>query len=218
MHVLIQDRVHEEARVHLRHLLGGSPLVWDAPPMAQSTWRCFAGVSSGISQVVRLFGKEVGFDQWGQMRRLTLTTLSWDPLPYDFGWMVICRPFGGVTFQQDPSTGVSPLIGMRYLTSWPHGYLLRDELTRFVPMLRERLIDQILRLYAKEEDAPTMDRNWLEATLLHADELAPSDFVDIFGMGDPDDIECWQMQRALILLSSAQAAMRRDRDLVCLGF
>lgn len=138
MHVLAQERVPSEARPYIQHLLSGQELLWDQAPLAEEPWRVYAGVSSGAAQVARLFGKEVGFDQWGDKRRLTFTSLSWDPLPYSFGWWVACRPFAGVTFSRDPAEGISPLQGVRYLDSWPHGYLLYDEARRFLPMIRER--------------------------------------------------------------------------------
>jgi hypothetical protein len=221
MHVLIQDRVIQEAREPLRLLLAGQPLTWDQPPMADASWRVFAGVCSGIAQVVRLFGKEVAFDQWGDKRRLTLTSLSWAPLPYGFGWWIACRPFGGVSFSQDPSDGLSPLLGVRYLDSWPFGFLLHDELDRFVPLLRELVLEQALRLQALDlqdggEERFTPDS--LEAALLRASALSPETFVDLHGLGADADLEGWHLRRALHLLCAAAAALERRRDLICLGY
>lgn len=222
MNVLIKDRTVPQAQEHVRHLLEGHELVWDQPPMAREPWPAFFGVCSAIAQVVRLFGKEVEYDQWGEQRRMTLMTLDWDPLPYDFGWRVLCHPFAGVTFTRDPQD-LPPGVGLRYLMSWTHGHFTQDELRRWIPPLRERLITLALRLQddlPPDEDNPGFSRRQLEEALMVPHELPRGLFVDLFGLGDDggEERDAWQLRRALLLLRAMTGALALKRDLVCLGY
>lgn len=219
MHVLVEERVVEPARPHVRRLLQGQPLIWDASPLAREPWTVYAGICSAVAQVVRLFGKEVEFDQWGEQRRLTLATVSWDPLPYQFGWQLACRPFAGVQFVREPET-LDPRLGLRYLSSWTHGYFTRDELSRLTPALRELVIASIIRLQRRHASGPGLDRDTLETLLLEAHKLPQGTFVDLFSLGghDDDDVEAWTMRRALIALRAANEARAQGRDLIALGY
>ncbi len=217
MHVLVEERIQPEARERVRHLLSGRALAWDRPPMALEPWRVFGGVSSAVAQVVRLFGKEVEFDQWGGMQRLTLATLSWEPLPYEFGWWLACRPFGGITFTDDPMA-MPAERALRYLTSWPHGYLTLDELGRFVAPLRERVIDDLLRCQSALEEPPGLTRDGLEILLRSPHTLSDPQLVDLFGSWDDEELDGWQLRRALMLLRASSGALAQNKDLVAVGY
>lgn len=185
--------------------------------MAAEPWRVYAGVSSAVAQVARLFGKEVEVDQWGDMGRLTLTTVSWEPLPYGFGWWLACRPFGGVVFEDDPHE-MPPGMAIRYVTSWPHGYLTRDELARFEAPLRELVIQSFLRCQDQLEDPPGVGREELEDLLMSAHTLSTGQLVDLFGAWDDEDSLGWQLRRALILLRAVGGAKAQNKDLIAVGY
>lgn len=215
MHVLVEDRVSKPARAHMRKLLAGDELIWDQPPMAQEPWGVYAAVCSAMAQIVRLFGKEIEFDQWGEQRRLSWVSMSWDPLPYDFAWNIICRPFGGVTFSREPDE-MPTLLKLRYLASWTHGHLSNEELQRFIPLLREVVIATILQSQGPEG---RWERQELEGLMLEAHNLKKNIFMDLYGFGDDsDDTAMWLTRRALMLLRAAQRASAMNRDLFALGY
>ena len=216
MHVLVEDRLPSGSKSSVRQLLSGQELLWDRPPLANESWRVYSGISSAIAQVARLFGKEVEFDQWGDMGRLTLTTLSWEPLPYDFGWHLACRPFGGVVFRDDPKE-MPPPLAVRYVESWPHGYFTLDELKRFEAPLREIVIQLVARCQPAE-DPLDIDRAELEMLLMEAHTLSNAHFVDLFGTFDDEDMLGWQVRRALLLLRAVAAARAQGKDLIAVGY
>ena len=215
MHVLIQDRVPEASRKYMHRLITGEALVWDAPPLSRETWAVYAGVSSAVAQVVRLFGRQLEFDRWGDVRRSSLTMLPWDGLPYEFGWWLASRPFAGVEFAQPPSE-MSPEEGLAYVASWPHGYLTLDELRRF----RAPLADLLRRGVAQmtEEDEAPLETGAINRLLEDPRALRKSEFVDLFGFGDDDDVWRWRTRRVLILLRAMDGAIELEKDLLALGY
>lgn len=214
MHVLLHDRVPNGAKPFVHQLMEGQGLAWDEPPLARAPWSTYAGISSAVAQAARLFGQELEFDVWGEHPRLTWTTLTWEPLPWRFGWWVACRPFAGVSFTKDPAESRSPLDALPYLESWPHGYLLREELRAVVPALRERVAALALQL--QDPDEP-LDPARVERVLREPQALSQGDFLDLFAQGCEAEREGWQLRRALILLRAAAQAQSKDADLICLG-
>jgi hypothetical protein len=216
MHVLIQDRVPDLSRKYMHALITGDALVWDTAPLAKETWAVFAGISSGIAQVVRLFGRQLEFDRWGDVRRLSLATLPWDGLPYDFGWRLACRPFAGVEFARTPSE-LSPEKGLAYVASWPHGYLTLDELRRFRAPLSELVRAGVGRMLA-EEDVPPLGPDEVIELLADPRALTQGQFVDLFGFGGDEDVWRWRTRRALILLRAVDGAIELKKDLFSIGY
>lgn len=216
MHVLIQDRVPELSRKYMHRLITGEKLVWDEKPLATETWAVFAGVSSGIAQVVRLFGRQLEFDRWVDARRLSLATLPWDGLPYDFGWRLVCRPFAGVEFALNPAD-LSPEQSLAYVASWPHGYLTHDELKRFRSPLVAMIEGGVARMM-KEDEAPVLSQEDMGRLLADPRGLSQGDFVDLFGFGDDEDVWRWRTRRALILLRAVDGAIELRKDLVAIGY
>ncbi len=216
MHVLIQDRVPEPSRKYMHALITGQPLVWDAPPLRTETWAVYSGISSGVAQVVRLFGRQMEFDRWEDERRLSLATLPWDGLPYDFGWRLTCRPFAGVEFQDSPSE-LPPEDALPYASSWPHGYLTLDEMRRFRAPLGE-LVERGVARMMEEEEAPPLGPEEIATLLVDPRSLSQGQFVDLFGFGGNEDVWRWRTRRALILLRAVDGAVELKKDLFALGY
>ena len=215
MHVLIQDRVPEMSRKYMHKLITGEPVSWDVPPLARETWAVFAGISSAIAQVVRLFGRQLEFDRWADVRRSSLTMLPWEGLPYEFGWWLACRPFAGIEFHNPPAE-MSPEQGLAYVASWPHGYFTVDELRRLRAPLAElvrRGVGQMM-----EEDETPLDAEAVAKLLADPRALRQSDFVDLFGFGEDDDVWRWRTRRALILLRAVDGAVEVGKDLIAIGY
>ena len=216
MHVLIQQRVPPPSRRYLEQMHAGADIVWDEPSLSTETWTVYAGITSGVAQVVRLLGKQLEFDRWGGARRISLATLPWEGLPYGFGWKVACRPFAGVQFVSEPQD-LSPVSALAYVRSWPHGYLTLDELRRFRGPLAEDLVATLTRAVAGDEHAQIAEEEVAEL-LQDPRSLDQGSFAELFGFGDSEDIWTWRTRRALILLRAMDGALEVGKDLVCVGY
>ncbi len=208
--VLINDQVPPAARAYVEKILDGEGVFWDLPPLSGEPWTVYAGLTGFFSQVLRLLCKDVDLDVWEGWGRSQWITSDWHPLSRDFGWKVACRPVPGVFFH----TPQAPMPdATRYLSSWPHGFLRRDECEHYAPYLHQRLC----------ELAPKIGVTWaaddVEARLEDPSQLSPEHRFDLHNLcADRDDPKVWQFQRGLVLLGAMRRALHLKKDLISVGY
>lgn len=208
--VLVNDQVTAKARPYVDKILDGEGVFWDLPPLTSESWEIYAGLTGFYSQLLRLLCKDVGFDVWPGWERSLWLSCDWHPLSREFGWKVACRPLKGVIFRREQA----PLPqAMRYLASWPHGWLTLDECREYAPYLHLRLseLGQKIGLEWSEDE--------LSAKLLTPEKLTRDERFEINNVcAGRRESEVWQFQRALALYEAARKAIKAERDLISVGF
>ena len=208
--VLINDQVPTEARPYVDKILDGEGVFWDLPPLAAESWEVYSGLTGFYSQLLRLLGRDVGFDVWSGWQRSRWISSDWHPLSRDFGWKIACRPLRGIFFRHDQE---SMPDAMRYLASWPHGWLKLSECREYAPYLHQRLCILAEEIGVEWTDAQVEER------LARPEELTRDQRFDLNNLcAGRTDGKVWQFQRGLALFEAIRKAVTMEKDLISVGY
>lgn len=208
--VLVNDQVSAEARPYVDKILDGEGVFWDLPPLKNESWEVYAGLTGFYSQLFRLLCKDVGFDVWPGWERSQWLAADWHPLSREFGWKIACRPFKGVLFRREQA---SMPQAMRYLASWPHGWLSLEECRQYAPYLHLRL-SELGQQIGLEWSKTTIKEKLLATEKLDRDERFEINNI----CAGRRESAVWQFQRSLALYEAMRKAIAAERDLVSVGF
>jgi hypothetical protein len=208
--VLINDQVPDEARPYVEKILDGEGVFWDLAPLAAESWEVYAGLTGFYSQLLRLLGRDVGFDVWSGWQRSRWITSDWHPISREFGWNIACRPLRGVFFRHDQQNMPDAL---RYLASWPHGWLKLAECRDYAPYLHHRICE------LGDEIGVEWTLSEMERRLSRPEELTDDDRFELNNVcAGRDDAKVWQFQRGLALFEAMRKAVAMEKDLISVGY
>lgn len=208
--VLVNDQVPPEARRYVDNILDGEGVFWDLPPLASEGWEVYAGLTGFYSQLLRLMCRDVALDVWSGWQRSQWISSDWHPLSRDFGWKIACRPLRGVFFRHEQPKMPD---AARYLSSWPHGWLTLSECQEYAPYLHQRLVE-LGQGIGLEWSLST-----LEERLAAPEDLDRDDRFDINNVcAGRMDRKVWQFQRGLVLLEAMRQAIKKEKDLISVGY
>lgn len=208
--VLVNDQVSAEARPYVDKILDGEGVFWDLPPLKNESWEVYAGLTGFYSQILRLLGKDVGFDVWPGWERSLWLSSDWHPLSREFGWKIACRPIKGVLFRREQPPMPQAI---RYLASWPHGWLTLEECRQYAPYLHLRL-SELGQQIGLEWPAKEIEDKLRLPELLNREERFEINNI-CAGRREP---AVWQFQRSLALYEAMRKAIDAERDLISVGF
>ncbi len=210
LQVLSNDQVPSRGEAYVERILDGETVFWDVGPLAQESWEVYAGLSGFYGQFVRLLGRDIAMDMWPGFDRARWISSDWYPLGGEFGWKVACRPLPGIGFRHR-YTGMPEAL--RYVSSWPHGWLSLEECRDAAPYVHRRVVELAIDLRL---DWPVED---LGTRLAHPEELSVEESFELHNLcAGRNDGVAWQFERALVLLKAMRRAVDRERDLISVGY
>lgn len=210
LRVVIRDQVPERAQPYVEKILDGEGVFWDVAPLKQESWEVYAALTGFYSQFLRLVCQDIGLDVWPGWQRSRWVSLDWYPIARDLGWKVACRPLRGVFFRH---TQPEMPEAVRYLASWPHGWLSFDECEAYAPYLAELLV-RLGREVGLEWGETQLERRFTRPGAM--DREARFDLFNI--CADRDTPQVWQLLRGWALLEAMREAITDGRDLISLGY
>ena len=194
-----------------RKLQTGEPIAWTEEPLRRAPWDIHAQLSAFIARAWRLNGDFIAFDAWPDARRVQFVLADWYPLDRDFGARLAARPSAVVAFEQPDRLNAAQWTAL--VESYPHGFLLRDELDDAITGLHRLLGDLHARL-AGIDPGSELSPLALRPPGTALDAEARSELFDL----DDGSVEGWQVARAAVLYDAACAVLPTGRDLVMVGY
>ncbi len=208
--VLANEQVPASARDYVDRILDGEALFWDLTPLAKESWEVYAGLCGFYAQLLRLLCRDISIDVWPGLRRSEWISSDWRPLTRDFGWKIACRPIRGVAFRDEKPTMPRAL---RYLTSWPHGWLTLEECRSYAPYLHRCLCELAIEI-GLDWDLAT-----LEKRLGQPERLDRNDRFELNNLcAGRQGRGVWQFQRGFALYEAMKVAIEREKDLISVGY
>lgn len=208
--VLANEQVPEVARDYVNRILDGERLHWDLPPLAEEGWEVYAGICGFYAQLLRLLCRDETIDVWAGWRRTAWLSCDWHPLSRDFAWKIASRPIGGVEFRDDQPEMPE---ATRYLASWPHGWLRREECEAYAPYLHRRLCELAIEI-GLDWELETLEQRLGEPEQLDREERFE---INNLCAGRPG-MDVWQFQRGFVLYEAMLRSIDRDQDLISVGY
>ncbi len=210
LQVLANDQVPPRGEGYIEQILKGEPLRWDVGPLAEESWEVYAGIGGFYGQFVRLLGRDVAMDMWPGFERASWISSDWHPLGREFGWKVACRPLPGIEFRH-LYRGMPEAL--RYVASWPHGWLSLEECRDAAPYVHRRLVELAIEL----------DLGWpiedVGQRLGNPELMSRDEWFDVHNLcAGRRDRRAWQFERGLVLLKAMRRTIDRERDLISVGY
>lgn len=208
--VLANDQVPPEGQGYVDRILDGEGVFWDLPPLATESWKVYAALGGFYAQLLRLLCRDLMIDVWSGWRRSQWVSCDWHPLTRDFGWKIACRPLRGVVFRNERPEMPE---ATRYFASWPHGWLRLDECREYAPYLRQMLCDLAIDI-GIEWDVEILDERLSRPEKLNRESRFELNNLCAGRSGR----NVWQFQRGLALFETMRRAIKKEKDLISVGY
>ena len=102
---------------------------------------------------------------------------------------------------------------LRYLASWPHGWLTLEECHSYAPYLHQCLCELAIEI-GLDWDLAT-----LEQRLGQPEQLDENDRFELNNLcAGRQERRVWQFQRGFVLYEAMKVAIDREKDLISVGY